>query len=92
MTTAIEKTGILEQHLIIESITLVDGVTLDEQVQYKVGREILRIKGSGIGERACVAYYDNRSWVTYALTDVSIDEEKVVLTDRQSIYTFKRKA
>lgn len=91
MTTAINN-RILEQNLIIESITLLDGVTPDEEVQYKLGREVWQVQGVGIGAPVMVFYNERRVWSTYPLIDVKMDEEKVVLTDRKSIYTFKRKA
>lgn len=78
-----------DEKLIIESITLLDGITPDEAVQYKVGRDVAKLAGV-IGSRFIVFYNEERGWRTNPVENVEENAEKVVIKDNISIYTFKK--
>lgn len=78
-----------DEKLIIESITLLDGITPDEEVQYKVGRDVAKLAGV-IGCRFIVFYNEKRGWRTNPVVNVEENAEKVVIKDNISIYTFKK--
>lgn len=82
---------LFEENLVIESITLLDGVTPDESVQYKVGREVLQVKGKGEGHRIGVFYDESRAWFTFPIESIQKNNERLILRDNRSIYTFKKK-
>lgn len=82
---------LFEENLIIESITLLDGVTPDESVQYKVGREVLHVKGKGEGHRFGVFYNEERVWFTLPVDSIHKEDQLLVLKDSKSIYTFRKK-
>jgi hypothetical protein len=82
--------NIEERSLVIESITLLDGVTPDESVQYKVGRDVFKLVGSGIGTPCFVFYDENRGWRTNPIKAMENKENKIVLKDNLSIYTFTK--
>ncbi|PLS19575.1 hypothetical protein CVD28_03920 [Bacillus sp. M6-12] len=79
-----------ETPLLIENITLPDGVTPDERVQYKIGREVFKLIGAGLGCPFFVFYDENRGWRTNPVSSIEEDEEKIVLKDNLSVYTFKK--
>lgn len=76
--------------LVIKSITLLDGKTPDERVQYKVGREVAKVVGGGMGCPFFVFYDEKRGWRTNPVDSIEEDEEKLVLKDNLSIYTFNK--
>lgn len=85
-----KATQLKEENLVIESITLLDGVTPDPDVQYKVGRNVAKIVSEGIGSFGHVFYDERKVWRTFPLQQMENSSEKVILTDKRSIYTFSK--
>lgn len=83
---------LLEENLVIKSITLLDGMTPDEGVQYKVGREVSQVKGKGEGHRIGVFYNESRVWYTFPIQSIRKTDECLVLQDNRSIYTFRKRS
>lgn len=78
-----------DEKLIIESITLLDGITPQEEIQYKIGKEVEKLVGV-IGCRFIVFYNEKRGWITNPVENVEDNAEKVVIKDNISIFTFKK--
>lgn len=89
MTQTLE---LFEEDLVIESITLIDGVTPDENVQYKVGRDVSYVKGNGEGHRIGIFYSETRAWFTFPIESIKNHKERLVLQDNRSIYTFRKRS
>lgn len=90
METVVDKQIIFERNLLIESITLLDGVTPDEEVQYKVGRNVDAVVKEEYGQLARVFYNWKRFWDTFEVQHVENTSDKLIVTDIRSIYTFSK--
>lgn len=90
MEITIQDQEVVEQNLVIESITLLDGVTPDPDVQYKVGRAVEKVIKREGWTVAKVYYNESRYWKTFVIEMIENSTEKLVFTDSVSIYTFSK--